>query len=288
MAIVQSFSGNQLPEWYEALLRDMAERSQYLRQAEPSFYRGQRIAPIQPDMRRAMHLSRREGMVEPYIASANTMVNNAASSFPQRAHEYMNPYQQHVVDRMREEGMRNLTEGVLPALEGYFIQKGQHGSSKHARMAERAARDAQNEILKHQQGALATGYQQAGQLFNADQARALNAAENKLKLGISKQAANLSDVAALENMGRYNQQQLQAQNEEERKHHMEQSEYPMQQLSNQSALLNGMSVPSSQAYIHQSPNAPQANVASNLASVAGGFLNMLNRRRGGTVRWGRI
>lgn len=269
----------QLPPWYENISRGALERAVALSQAQYAPFQGQRVAPLGDDLRRAEELSRREGLYLPYLQSAEQGFNRAATPFTQSYQAYMNPYQQSVLDRIRTEGLRTFNEGIMPALESRFVRGGHYGGGMHRQLAERAARDAQQAIGDRQQQALASGYQQAGQLHATDMARQMEAARQMGELGRQRQAGHLSDIAALEASGERSRGIRQQDLGEGYRDFLQQREYPWQQLSNLSGSIAGTPY-SSQGlqYMHQDPQ-QQLNRSGQIGSLAGQLYG-LNRASG--------
>ena len=110
---------------------------------------------------------------QPYLGAAGqTSVSNIG--------QYMNPYTDAVVNRIGELGTRNLTENIMPQIEGRYIQAGQLGyggrggaSTPSGMMTDtaRAVRDTSADILGQQTAALQSGYTQAAGLAGTDLAR---------------------------------------------------------------------------------------------------------------------
>ena len=101
---------------------------------------------------------------DPYLTAAGkqsyTGINN-----------YMNPYQQNVMDTMAQQAGRNLSENLLPQVSDSFIKAGQFGSNRMGEFGSRALRDTQQALLQ-EQGTLANqGYTQAMAANQADLAR---------------------------------------------------------------------------------------------------------------------
>ena len=104
--------------------------------------------------------------------------------------DYLNPYQEQVVNRIAELGQRNLRENLLPEIQDRAIAAGQFGGSRQGEAMGRALRDIQESTLAAQGQALQQGYGQAAQLQAADRARQLQAAQQQAQFG--QQAAQLS------------------------------------------------------------------------------------------------
>lgn len=140
---------------------------------------------------------------QPYLAQAgqSTVAN---------INQYMNPYQEQVVNRIGELAARNLRENIMPGIEGRYIAAGQLGFGPRGPGAgapsgmmtdtARAIRDTQEAALAAQTEALQRGYTEAAGLSSADLARQAQLAQTAGQLGVSQQGAlataaqNLADI----------------------------------------------------------------------------------------------
>ncbi len=258
-----------LPEWLRIPYQNLTKEAEGLAREPYAPYPGRRLADLPPDLVRAHNLGRQTGLHEPYVRKAEALVEGTRQPFHMRAKEYMNPYQKQVVEQIANEGNRNFTENVMPAIEAKFLRLGQHGGSRHADLSLRAARDLQREIMERQAQAMASGYQQAAQIYNADQARALEGARSFGDLGALTQAGQLSDVAMLENQGRYQQQQNQASHDVGYEDWLRQKEHPFNKLAWYNSMLHGIPHPGITSHWRREPATPQMNVLGQLGPLAG-------------------
>lgn len=281
------FSGSAIPEHLKRMYEKIAQR------AEDQFYRppfesnAPRMFETSPDIERAQQMARQTGLAEPYFQEAARGLAGAQGEFPEHYRRYMNPYEEAVIDRIRETGNRNLQENILPQLEAQFTGLGQFGSSRHRDLAERAARNIQNEISANERLARAQGFNQAGEMFNKDRARQLEAAREMAGLGTSRQAANLVDISTLGGLGA---EQLGRQNEAQRYKYEDALQrwlHPQQQISQFQANLQGLPQALQTSYQgYSSPSAPQANFWGNLASAGTSLLGArlgASRKAGGYI-----
>lgn len=211
-------------------------------------------------------MARQYGVQNPHYEKAREQAELTHERLPEGIHRYMNPYHQHVVDRIAEEGNRNLFEHILPTLESRYIKLGQHGGMRHHNLGARAVRDVQKEISAMQGQALASGYENAAQHFNTDMARQLEASKMHTALGQQNQASRLSDMAALrdaESESRAFRQGLKdyKQHELERVH-----KHPQEQLNAYSQLAQGN--PYSTSTHHYKPSVPQSMHRNNWQDYA--------------------
>ena len=128
---------------------------------------------------------------QPYLSAAGqTSVSNIG--------QYMNPYNEAVTNRIGELGLRNLTESIMPQIEGRYIQAGQLGYGGRDGMGTpsgmmtdtaRAVRDTSADILARQTAALQAGYSEAAGLAGTDLGRQLQLAQTAGNLGTQQQGA---------------------------------------------------------------------------------------------------
>ena len=104
-------------------------------------------------------------------ANANPYLTAAGQQAYTGINNYMNPYQQNVMDTMAQQSGRNLSENLLPQVSDQFIKAGQFGGNRMGEFGARALRDTQQTLLQ-EQGKLANqGYTQALTANQADLAR---------------------------------------------------------------------------------------------------------------------
>lgn len=160
-------------------------------------------------------------MARPYLGAAGaSTVSNIG--------QYMNPYINSVVNRIGELGQRNLTDVLMPAVEGRYINAGQLNFGGRGGMGTpsgmltdtaRAIRDTNADILARQAEELRTGYNTAaglsaadldrqlalgkttGELYDTDASRKLAAANQLSDMAAREQALGLTGVTAMADMG---------------------------------------------------------------------------------------
>lgn len=205
----------------------------------PSTSSGERFAHPNDYELQPLFMARQYGVQNPHYEKARQQVELTHQILPEGIHKYMDPYQQKVIDRIAEEGNRNLFENILPALESRYTKLGQHGGMRHDNLRARAIRDVQREISAVQDQSRSRGYENAAQNFTTDMARQLEGAKMHTALGQQEQASRLSDMAALrdaESESRAFRQSIKdyEQHELERVH-----KHPMEQLDAYSQLARG-------------------------------------------------
>ena len=281
------FTANNLPEWLSAWLRDLAaeSRAQSYRQYEP--YQGQRLADVPEDILEAHKIGRESvGVDLPYYQEAQKSLDLANAPFYDNYQKYMSPYLDAVVDNIGKQGMRTFDEQILPRLRAEFVGSGHLGGSRYQGSVERAARDMEGEILKRQQEALMAGYNQAGQLFNADRQKNLEVGREMAGLGGSTRASKLADIAMLNEQGKYQQLQDQTSKDIGYQDWTNQRNHPFEVLGKHAAILQGLPMQQNTQTFMQTPGTPQVNTLGNLGALAGNIYGarLAMKKQGGAVR----
>lgn len=226
------------------ILQDMLLRGEAV-QREP--YHGimerpeERFAPTSAETKRAQEMIRRLITQNPdYLDAAEGMARRSTIPFNQVVGNYMNPYQQHILDRMREENVRTFREGTMPELANTFTRMGQHGSSRHAQLAERAARQMQQDTAAQQNASLSKHYGEAYNMYNNDQNRNLNSADALTRIGLQRQLQGLTNAEAMGNIGSQNQAEQQRNLDWRYQQGVAQRNLPAERLREQAALFQGL------------------------------------------------
>jgi len=239
------------------------------------------------------------------MAAASPYLTRAGESTVANLGQYMNPFTESVVARIGELGQRNLTDVLMPQIEGRYIQSGQLGygggmtGTPSGMMTDtaRAIRDTNSDILGKQLEALNMGYTQATGLSAADLDRAarlgvsaadIASADTRAKLEASKQLSGLA--AAEQELGLTGAGALTAVGEKERAYaqkniddavaeYMRQQNYPQEQIDRALATFKGVAggVPGAEttqgispsSVTQQYPASTFSNIASALTGVAG-------------------
>ena len=231
---------------------------------------------------------------QPYLTAAGqTSVSNI--------NQYMNPYNEAVVNRIAELGTRNLNENIMPGIEGRYIQAGQlgfggrEGAGTPSGMltdTARAIRDTSADILGKQTEALQSGYTQAaglagtdlsrmgtlattaGNLANVQQGQQLAASGALAGLGEQAQALGLTGAGALNAIGTQQQQYGQKNLDVAYEDFLRQQGYPQEQINNMLNTFKGVAtgIPSATTEQGLSPSSVQQQYPASTAAQIGGGL----------------
>lgn len=132
------------------------------------------------------------------MQAAQPFLGQAGQTSVANIGQYMNPYTEQVVNRIGQLAQRNLSENIMPGIEGRYIAAGQLGyggrdgaGTPSGMMTDtaRAIRDTQEAALAQQTQALQQGYGQAAELSAGDLARQAQLASTAGALGTQQQGA---------------------------------------------------------------------------------------------------
>jgi hypothetical protein len=282
--------------------------------AEPyQQYGGPRVAGFTPDTQNAFNVTRQAagsymgplaqalGLTEQAAApgasglsAAQPYLSQAGQNFgASQAQQYMDPYVGNVIDRSTQLANRNYNENILPTLDKKFAASGQYGSSAMAREANRAARDLTEGVQSNAASQLSGAYQQAGSLFNSDQARQLalgqtsgqlagqqqgamlQAGQQLGQLGQAQQQLGLQGAAALDTIGQEQQGLNQKNLDTAYQDFLNQTNYPRSTIDWMSSVIRGLPAPQSTQQTTTGPgNTFQPSPLSQIGSYASGIAGL--------------
>lgn len=225
-------------------------------------YAGDRFAPPTPEHRRVVReTAQNVGDYAPDLARARNQVGLGGRAFPsqpQQISQYMNPYRDLVTDRIAQMGNKNFTNKILPALDAKYLGLGQYGSYQHQKAALDAAQELQSEISALQGQFLHEGYKHAGEQYEKDAQRALEAGRLYGVLSQDVQAQRIADMNALLQAADVDRGMSQEKKDFEYEQHMQEQQHPYEMANWYLSGMKGIPYTMSQnRTIHY--NAPNAN-----------------------------
>lgn len=269
-----------LPQWMSDYTQGLIARANAIAAEPYQLYGGPRVAGFTQDTQRAFDQTRQAaGAFQSPLTQAFSLTNqatqrgglqsaapymdSASRTFPSSVQQYMDPYQQNVIDRASQLATRTFREQLMPSIESRFIRGGQYGSSAMQESAQRAARDVTEQLQQQAAAQLSQGYQTAGQLFGQDQSRMAGLAQLAGQLGGQEQAnllqagqqfGNLGQLAqqlglqgasALDTIGQMQQGLNQRNLDTAYKDFLNQTQYPRQTIDWMSSVIRGLPAPMS-------------------------------------------
>jgi hypothetical protein len=241
------------PEFYTNYLQDIANLGQ-------NAVNQGGVAGFSPLQQQAFQMA-----PDASFAGANTMGAGAqlagqagATTAPDVIQNYMNPYQHNVVDEMGRLQQQNIQRNVMPALNAAGAGSGGFGSRRQAQATGQTLADMQANLTGQQQGALATGYNQAMASAQTDLSRALQSGQALGTLGGQQNQLAQTGLQNLSTLG--GQQQALGK---------KMLDMPMTQAQNFSKLLQGYQVPMGQVQQTVAPGQQGQFTNSPLSQIAG-------------------
>jgi len=270
-----SLTTSQVPQYLSDYLYNLMSGAYSAAQQPYQAYEGPRIAGFTPGQTQAFGATEQAaGAYKPQLTAAEQTAqqaggisamgaaqpyfNQASQNLPSTIQNYMNPYQQNVIDTMGSEAQRQLEEKILPAIGDQFTRAGQFGSSRQQEIAQRGVRDIASDLQANIGKQLAAGYTTAGQQAQADLARqasigqaagTLAGTEAQQKaalanvqagLGQKEQALGLTGAAALETTGAQQQAMNQRNLDLAYQDFQKQTQYPQEQIGFLSNVIRGL------------------------------------------------
>lgn len=304
-----------MPEWYTNYAMDMLSGQRALASRPYQTAPMPRIAGFTPTQEKSFGMTETAaGAYQPMLNQA-TQVAQAAANAPGALNvaqpyltqagqtsvsnigQYMDPYNEAVTNRIAEMGTRNLTENILPEVEGRYIKAGQLGFGGRGGLGtpsgmmtdtSRAVRDVSADILAQQTAAMQQGYTQAANLAGTDLSRfgtlantAGNLAQTQQEqqlaasgalstLGEQAQTLGLTGAGALGNIGALQQQQGQKNLDVAYGDFLRQQGYEQEQIDNMLKTFQGVAggVPQADTTYGISPSSVEQDYSSTGKDVA--------------------
>lgn len=310
-----------LPDWYTNYAMQMLSNQNAVSAKPLSLFQGPRVAEFSPTQQQGFNMTGQAATAYQPALNAATQGTQAALNAPgslsaaqpyfnqagqtsvANIGQYMNPYTDQVVNRIADLGQRNLTENLMPAIEGRYIGAGQLGGATRGgglsgapsgmlTDTARAIRDTNADILGQQSQALQAGYTNAqgasaadlarqmslgvntGTLAGNDLTQRLNAAQQMAALGTQAQQLGLTGAGALQNVGATEQAQAQKNLDLANADFLKQQGYAQEQINNQLNTMGALknAVPTATTTEGIVPLGYQAQYAPSTAATIGGAL----------------
>jgi hypothetical protein len=215
------------PEFYTNYLQDVANLGQ------AGIQQGG-VAGFSPLQAQALSLAPEVAFAGAGTAGTGQEYLTASGATPATAlvNQYMNPYQQNVVNEMARLQQRGIQENILPNLRAGAAGTGQFGSQRAAQVTGQTLRDLQSDLLGRQYTALSEGYRGALGAAQADLQRQMQSGQALGQLGQVQQGMGTQGLQTLSTLGA--QEQALGQRV---------LDQPMQQAQQYAKLLQGYAIP---------------------------------------------
>ncbi len=248
------------PEFYTNYLQDIANLGQ------AGIQQGG-VAGFSPLQAQALSLAPEVAFSGIGSAGTGQEYLTAAGATPATAlvNQYMNPYQQNVVNEMARLQQRGITENILPNLRAGAAGTGQFGSQRAAQVTGQTLRDLQSDLLGRQYTALSEGYRGALGAAQADLQRQMQSGQALGQLGQVQQGMGTQGLQTLSTLGA--QEQALGQRV---------LDQPMQQAQQYAKLLQGYAIPTTAT----KQTVGSQGYSNSPLSQIGGLLALLTSYRG--------
>ena len=267
--------GAEIPKELAPYYKDILGKSQALYNDSVSQgykpYTGPSLAEFTPEQQQAFTgIAGLQGQQAPVYQEAMGMTREAATPITtEEITEYMNPYQQAVVDIEKREATKQYQSQVVPQLAAKAAMTQPFGGSRQA-ILEGMAADTQQRLLGDIQAkGSAQAYQDSVNLLNQQRAQQGNAAGQLATLGSNQFKSQLGELGALQTIGEEKQQLSQQALNEAYGQYIKEQEYPFQQLGRYQSVVTGAPIQQSQ-YVPPTPPGPSVG-----QQLLGGAATML-------------
>ena len=237
--------GAEIPKELAPYYKDILGKSQALynesvsRGYEP--YTGPSLAEFTPEQQQAFTgIAGLQGQQAPVYQEAMGMTRDAAAPITtEQIEEYMNPYQQAVVDIEKREAQKQYESQVVPQLAAKAAMAQPFGGSRQA-ILEGMAADTQQRLLGDIQAkGSAQAYQDAISRLDADRLAKGQAGTQLANLATNQYTGSASELAGLQLVGEDKQKQTQTALDEAFKQYLEEQQYPYDTMGKYQSMVIG-------------------------------------------------
>lgn len=187
-----------------------------------------------------------------------------------RIKDFMNPYQQQVVDEMARLSQQNVQRNLLPTLKAGFVGSGGLGGQRYAGALGQSMADIQAGLTGQQAGVLQKGYSEALRAAMDEMGAKTRATELQGSLAQRAQELGLTEMGALSKVGGERQAYEQAK-----------LDYPLKQAMNAAQLLRGFQIPTTETQTFKGPKAGAYQKSP--FEVTSGLLTLIGSAAAGTA-----
>ncbi len=288
----------QIAPYYEKLLKEAEALYKQKMEAGAPIYEGKTIAGYTPEQEQLFSgLQSLQGTQAPKFAEAEALTRGTAARItPDEVQEYMNPYQQAVVDIEKREAEKQYQSTVVPQLAAQAAAAGSFGGSRQGILEGMASEANQRLQADIQAKGSAQAYQDAMANINQQRQREGAAAGQLAQLAPAGFAAQAQELGAIGKVGDVKQQQQQLALDEAYKQYMQEQQFPSESLKEYQSYVQ--SFPNIPTQITRAPEPQGPGLAQSLLGLgttalgtygafggfsAGGFMGMKQAETGGGI-----
>jgi len=208
----------------------------------------------------------------PYFQGAKTAVEGLGQQFTgDTAQQYMNPYQQAVVDQAKAKAVEDYESKIAPGIAAQAVASQPFGGSRQAIAEGMARQDLTDKLTEIQERGSADAFNQGRAAFEAQKARELQQGQQFAQLGQTIPQQALRDLAIQQQIGEQERQQQQRGLDLAKSQFMEEREFPTRALQEYSAVVRGFPFQPS-TYTAQTQYQPTPSIGSQLLQLGGAGL----------------
>ena len=231
-------------------IKDILEKSKAQQEgAAYQAYTGPQLAQFTDAERAAMDAMRQQttglagtdvAQATPYFTGAKTALEGLGQQFTgDTAQQFMNPYQQAVVDQAKRKAIEDYERVTAPTVTAQAIAQQPFGGSRQA-IAEGMAREGlADRLTELQERGSAAAFDKGRAAFEAQKGRELQQAQQLTQLGQTIPQQALRDLAVQQQLGEQERQQEQLALDLAKGQFMEEREFPTRALQEYSAIVRG-------------------------------------------------
>lgn len=263
-----------VPDYYQTYQLGLLNMGNQLAAQPYAQYPGQQVANLTPDQLNAQSMIENNvNAAQPDLQQSQNLYNQAGAGFNQDAfNQYMNPYQNDVINALTNASNTNFSQNVMPQLNSQFIGSGTYGGSRNAQILSDAAVQNQQNLNNQIASTESTGYQNAMNAYQTGTNQQIASAQGLGQLAGQINNSNLQNASALNASGLQQQQQNQTSLNTAYNTFQQQQQYPYQQLGFLSGLLsnNQAQIP----YSTQQSQTNQVNTTNPLTLLGSSILGL--------------
>tara|TARA_R100000655_G_scaffold28645_1_gene58198 strand:- start:4004 stop:6700 length:2697 start_codon:yes stop_codon:yes gene_type:complete len=202
-------------------------------------YQGPTMAEFTPEQQQAFTgIAGLAGQQAPKFAEAEQLTRQAAAPIATAdIEQFMNPYQQAVVDIEKKEAQKQFEQKTLPSIRAAQVAQGAFGGTRGT-LLEAQTLAEQNRLLSDIQArGSQQGFNQALQQAQAQRAREGQAAAQLATIAPQAFKAQLGELGAMQTVGEEKQRQAQTALNEAYKQFIEERQFPQQSLGQYQAVV---------------------------------------------------
>jgi len=176
----------------------------------------------------------------PYFTGAKTAVEGLGQQFTgDTAQQYMNPYQQAVVDQAKAKAVEDYESRIAPEIAAQAVASQPFGGSRQAIAEGMARQDLTDKLTEIQERGSADAFNQGRAAFEAQKARELQQGQQFAQLGQTIPQQALRDLAIQQQIGEQERQQEQTGLDLAKAQFLEEREFPTRAMQEYSAIVRG-------------------------------------------------